>query len=117
MSEEDYEAVLREAKSNLEAAQAKYDALKAKCEETEKVWRAAQEVHVKATQDYNDSTTSDDGDLQQRLWDEVQKDQLEEDRTRDEYFETSREFQTAELELNSAQLHYNDAERDASFNR
>ncbi|MBQ1347991.1 MAG: hypothetical protein IIY58_01345 [Aeriscardovia sp.] len=117
MSEEDYEAELREAKSNLEAAQAKYDALKAKCEETEKVWRAAQEVHVKATQDYNDSTTSDDGDLQQRLWDEVQKDQLEEDRTRDEYFEASRELQTAELELNSAQLHYNDAERNASVNR
>ena len=113
MSEEDYEAELREAKSNLEAAQAKYDALKAKCEETEKAWRAAQEVHVKATQAYYES----DGDLQQRLWDEVQKDQLEEDRTRDEYFEASHELQTAELELNSAQLHYNDAERNASVNR
>ena len=41
---------------------------------------------MKATQAYYDSTISDDSDLQQKLWDEVQKDQLEEDRTRDEYF-------------------------------
>ena len=82
MSEEDYEAELREAKSNLEAAQAKYDALKAKCEETEKIWRAAQEVTVKATQDYNENSGGDsDLETYWRLRDEVQKAQLEEDRT------------------------------------